>query len=162
MLYKQLINHFTEKYSFMHLLDQTDILILEALTQNSRLTTKELASMVHLSSTPVYDRVKKLEKEGIIKRYIAVLDYEKLNRGFGVYCNIKLKQINPEMANKFVEFVNEIPEVTECYNISGEYDYLLKIQASDMKYYQSFLINTLGNFDGIIGIHSVFIMKEVK
>ncbi|MDD2243576.1 MAG: Lrp/AsnC family transcriptional regulator [Dysgonamonadaceae bacterium] len=146
----------------MYNLDQTDLQILKELKENSRITTKELAARVNLSSTPVYDRVKKLEKEGIIKGYVAVLDYEKLNRGFGVYCNIKLKLINPEIALRFVNFISEIPEVTECYNISGEYDYLLKIQAPDMKYYQSFLINTLGKFDGIAGIHSVFIMEVVK
>lgn len=142
--------------------DQTDFRILRALQGNSRLTTKELATLVNLSTTPVYDRVKKLEKEGFIKKYVAILDYEKLNRGFGVYCSIKLKQINPKIANEFTRFIAEIPEVVECYNISGEYDYLLKVQAPDMKYYQSFLINSLGRFDHIGGIHSVFIMDEIK
>lgn len=142
--------------------DETDLRILRALQQNCRLTTKELASQVNLSSTPVYDRVRKLEKEGFIKKYVAILDYAKLNRGFGVFCNLKLTQINPKIASEFMRFIADIPEVAECYNISGEYDYLLKIQAPDMKYYQSFLINTLGQFDHIAGIHSVFVMDEIK
>lgn len=142
--------------------DSTDLRILRALQTNCRLTNKELAAKVNLSTTPVYDRVRKLEKEGFIKQYVAILDYEKLNRGFGVFCNLKLTQINPKIANEFTTFIADIPEVTECYNISGEYDYLLKIQAPDMKYYQSFLINTLGQFDYIAGIHSVFVMEEVK
>ncbi len=142
--------------------DKTDLLILDALQENCRLTTKELAARVHLSPTPVYDRVKKLEKEGVIKAYRAVLDYEKLNRGFGVYCNIKLKEINAKIALNFIDFVRQIPEVAECYNISGDYDYLLKILTPDMKHYQSFIINTLGKFDSIAGIHSVFIMDTVK
>lgn len=142
--------------------DETDLKILKALQEDGRLTTKELAAKVNLSATPVYERVRKLEKEGFIKKYVAILDYEKLHRGFGVFCNIKLKQINSTIANDFVNFVAQIPEVTECYNISGEYDYLLKIQAPDMKYYQSFLINTLGKFDHITGIHSVFVMDEIK
>ena len=142
--------------------DKTDLRILKALQTNCRLTNKELAAKVNLSTTPVYDRVRKLEKEGFIKKYVAILDYEKLNRGFGVFCNLKLTQINPKIANEFIKFIADIPEVTECYNISGEYDYLLKIQAPDMKYYQSFLINTLGKFDYIAGIHSVFVMEEVK
>ncbi len=146
----------------MYQLDNIDLRILKALQTNCRLTNKELAAKVNLSTTPVYDRVRKLEKEGLIKKYVAILDYEKLNRGFGVFCNLKLTQINPKIANEFTKFITDIPEVTECYNISGEYDYLLKIQAPDMKYYQSFLINTLGKFDYIAGIHSVFVMEEVK
>lgn len=146
----------------MYQLDETDFRILRELQKNSRLTTKELAAKVSLSSTPVYDRVRKLEKEGFIKKYVAILDYEKLNRGFGVFCNLKLTQINPKIANEFTQFIADIPEVTECYNISGEFDYLLKVQAPDMKYYQSFLINTLGRFNYIAGIHSVFVMEEVK
>lgn len=142
--------------------DETDLRILRVLQQNCRLTTKELATQVNLSTTPVYDRVRKLEKEGFIKQYVAILDYEKLNHGFGVICNLKLTQINPKIAAEFTRFIANIPEVTECYNISGEYDYLLKIQAADMKHYQSFLINTLGQFDYIAGVHSVFIMDEIK
>ncbi len=142
--------------------DSKDLNILRELQKNSRLTTKELAAKVNLSTTPVYDRVKKLEREGFIRRYTAILDYEKLNQGFAVICNLKLTQINPKIATAFKLFIKEIPEVVECYNISGEHDYLLKIQVPDMKHYQSFLINTLGKFDYIGGIQSVFIMDEIK
>lgn len=142
--------------------DSTDLRILHELQHNSRLTTKELASIVNLSSTPVYDRVKRLEREGYIKKYVAILDYDKLNRGFAVFCNLKLTQINPQIANQFTEFISNIPEVVECYNVSGEYDYLLKVITPDMKHYQSFLINTLGEFNYIAGVQSVFIMEEVK
>ena len=142
--------------------DEKDLSILRELQKNGRLTTKELASRVNLSTTPVYDRVKKLEREGFIKKYAAILDYEKLSQGFAVMCNLKLTQINPKIAAAFKLFVAEIPEVTECYNISGEYDYLLKIQTPGMKQYQSFLINTLSKFDYIGGIQSIFIMDELK
>ncbi|MGI6074284.1 MAG: Lrp/AsnC family transcriptional regulator [Fermentimonas sp.] len=142
--------------------DSTDLRILLELQHNSRLTIKELASIVNLSSTPVYDRVKRLEREGYIKKYVAILDYDKLNRGFAVFCNLKLTQINPQIANQFTEFISNIPEVVECYNVSGEYDYLLKVITPDMKHYQSFLINTLGEFNYIAGVQSVFIMEEVK
>ncbi|MGC3977295.1 MAG: Lrp/AsnC family transcriptional regulator [Paludibacteraceae bacterium] len=142
--------------------DHTDLQILRILQEDCRITTKELALKVHLSSTPVYDRVKRLEKEGFIKKYVAILDYGKLNRGFSVFCSVKLRQLNAEIANDFINAIRVIPEVVECYNISGDFDYLLKIQAPDMKHYQHLLINVLGKLNSIGGIQSVFVMDEVK
>lgn len=143
-------------------LDSTDLQILRALQENSRLTTKELAARVNLSTTPVFERMKRLEKEGYIKKYVAVLDAEKLGRGFTVYCSVKLKQMNQSVARDFISVIRDIPQVAECYNISGEYDFLLKIQAPDMKYYNEFIINVLGNIDAIGSILSSFVMNEIK
>ena len=130
-----------EYFHFMDTLDSTDLQILRALQENSQRTTKELAQCVNLSSTPVFERLKRLEKKGYIKKYVAVLDAEKLNQGFRVFCTVKM---------------------SECYNIAGDYDYLLKIHAPDMKYYQTFLLNVLGTIDYIGSIHSIFVMDEVK
>lgn len=116
-------------------LDKVDLMILRTLQENARLTTKELAARVNLSSTPVFERLKRLEAGGYIKKYIAVLDAEKLNQGFIVFCRVKLRRLNRDIAADFSRIVQEIPEVTECYNISGSYDYLLKIHAPNMKYY---------------------------
>ena len=143
-------------------LDAIDIRILRALHENARLTTKELASKVNLSSTPVFERVKRLEKEGFIRGYVAVLDAEKLGRGFTVFCSVKLKQMNRAVAQDFISVIKDIPQVSECYNISGEYDYLLKIQAPDMKYYNEFVINVLGTIDSIGSILSSFVMAEIR
>jgi Lrp/AsnC family leucine-responsive transcriptional regulator len=143
-------------------LDSTDLQILRALQENARLTTKELAARVNLSTTPVFERMKRLEKEGYIKKYVAVLDAEKLGRGFTVYCSVKLKQMTQSVAREFISVIRDIPQVAECYNISGEYDYLLKIQAPDMKYYNEFIINVLGNIDAIGSILSSFVMNEIK
>ena len=137
-------------------LDAVDLQILRALQENARLTTKELAARVNLSTTPVFERLKRLEKGGWIKKYVAVLDAEKLGRGFMVFCSVKLKQMNRQVARDFV------PQVAECYNVSGEYDYLLKIQAPDMKYYNEFIINVLGSIDSIGSILSSFVMDEIK
>lgn len=142
--------------------DKIDLQLLQILQEDCRLTTKELAARVHLSSTPVYDRVKRLEKEGFIQKYVAILDYEKLNRGFAVFCNVKLKELNTKIATEFVKSVRNIDEVIECYNISGDFDYMLKIQAPDMKHYQRFLIHKLGKLNSISGIQSVFVMDDVK
>lgn len=144
------------------LLDSTDLDILRCLQQNARLTTKELAARVHLSTTPVFERLKRLEKNGFIQKYVAVLDAEKLNMGFVVFCSVKLKQMNREVARTFVSIIKDIPQVAECYNVSGEYDYLLKIHAPDMKYYNEFILNVLGTIDSIGSILSTFVMKEIK
>lgn len=143
-------------------LDQTDLQLLRILQQDCRLTTKELAKRVNLSSTPVYDRVKRLEKEGYIRKYVAILDFEKLNRGFAVYCNVKLNKINAIVASEFINHIKKLPEVTECYNISGDFDYLLKVQSSNMKHYQRFLLEKLGVLNSVSSIQSVFVMDNVK
>lgn len=146
----------------MENLDKTDLQILRALQENARLTTKELATKVNLSSTPVFERLKRLERNGIIKKYIAVVDAEKLNRGFVVFCNVKMKRINREIATEFTHIIRKIPEVTECYNISGSYDYMLKINAPNMKHYQEFILNVLGSIEYLGSIESVFVMDEIK
>ena len=144
------------------ILDNIDLQILRALQENARLTTKELAAQVHLSTTPVFERMKRLEREGFILKYAAVLDAGKLGRGFTVFCSVKLKQMTRSVARNFISVIKDIPQVIECYNISGEYDYLLKIQATDMKYYNEFIINVLGNIDSIGSILSSFVMDEIK
>ena len=146
----------------MESLDHIDLQILRTLQDNARLTTKELAACVHLSTTPVFERLKRLENGGYIKKYIAVLDAEKLNQGFVVFCRVKLRRLNKEIAEEFTGIIREIPEVTECYNISGSYDYLLKIHAPDMKYYQEFLLNVLGTIESLGSMESTFVMDEVK
>ncbi|WP_239465278.1 Lrp/AsnC family transcriptional regulator [Bacteroides mediterraneensis] len=143
-------------------LDKVDLQILRTLQENARLTTKELAAQVSLSSTPVFERLKRLEREGYIKKYIAVLDADKLNQGFVVFCNVKLRRMNKDIAMEFTRIIQQIPEVTECYNISGSYDYLLKIHAPNMKYYQEFIINVLGTVDSLGSLESMFVMDEVK
>lgn len=144
------------------LLDAVDMEILRALQKNARLTTKELAAMVNLSTTPVFERVKRLEQRGYVKGYVAVLDAEKLGRGFVVFCSVKMRRIGREIAEDFARVVCSIPEVTECYNISGSYDYLLKIHAPNMKYYQEFVLNILGNIDHLGSLESTFVMDEIK
>ena len=143
-------------------LDKVDLQILRTLQENARLTTKELAAQGSLSSTPVFERLKRLEREGYIKKYIAVLDADKLNQGFVVFCNVKLSRMNNDIAMEFTRIIQNIPEVTECYNISGSYDYLLKIHAPNMKYYQEFIINVLGTIDSLGSLESMFVMDEVK
>ena len=144
------------------ILDETDLQILKTLQKNAKLTTKELADAVHLTPTPVFERQKRLEKRGYIKKYIAVLDADKLGQSLQVYCKVKMKQINHEIAEAFSRQIQRIPEVTECYNTSGSYDYLLKVRARDMKQYQEFVLNKLGEIENVSSIESTFVMSEIK
>lgn len=143
-------------------LDATDLNILRLLQQDARLTLKEIGARVNLSSTPVYERFKRLEREGYIRKYVAVLDVEKLNMGFSVYCSVKLKQQNLEVSERFSKAMLELREVTECYNISGQYDYLLRIQASSMKTYREFVLNVLGSMPEVYSFESTFVMDEAQ
>lgn len=143
-------------------LDSKDISILKILQHRSNLTTKELAAKVNLSATPVFERVKKLEKEGYIKKYVAILDAEKLEKSLTVFCNITLKEHTREIGNQFVKDILTLDEVTECYNISGDYDFLLKVLVKDMKQYQDFVLNHLGSVQNIGSAHSTFVMGEIK
>ena len=146
----------------MDTLDTVDIQILRTLQEHARLTTKELAARVHLSTTPVFERLKRLESNGYIKKYIAVLDAEKLNQGFVVFCNVKMHRMSHDIAEQFSQMVKGIPEVTECYNVSGSFDYLLKVHAANMKYYREFVLNVLGSIEGLGSIESTFVMDTIK
>ena len=143
-------------------IDETDLQILKTLQKNAKLTTKELADAVHLTPTPVFERQKRLERQGYIKKYVAILDPEKLGLGLVVFCKVKLKQINHEIADAFTRRIMRIPEVTECYNTSGAYDYLLKVRARDMKQYQEFVLTKLGDIESVSSIESTFVMAEIK
>ncbi len=143
-------------------LDETDLRLLRIVGRDSRFTIKELAAKVNLSASPVFERMKRLEKEGYIKKYVALLNAEKLNYGFVVFCNVKLKTHDKSIGHRFVEDILKIDEVVECYNISGDYDFLLKVFAKSMKHYQDFVFNKLGSVDSIGSTHSTFVMSEIK
>ena len=149
------------KYS-MDTLDEIDLKLLKILSENSSYTTKELSLKVNLSTSPVFERVRRLENNGYIKKYIAILDADKFNQGFIVFCNIKLKQHDRNIGNHFVKDIIKIDEVAECYNVSGEYDFILKVYAKDMKHYQDFVFNKLGSVESIGSTHSTFVMAEIK
>ena len=143
-------------------IDQTDKEILRHLQQDALLTTKELASRLNLSPTPVYERVRRLEKDGVIKKYVALVDREKVLRDLMVFCSIRLKEHAQEAGAKFVQEIVALDEVQECYNISGDYDFMLKIVVHDMREYQAFLMNKLASLENIGSTHSIFVMSEIK
>jgi Lrp/AsnC family transcriptional regulator, leucine-responsive regulatory protein len=146
----------------MYNIDKIDRNILNELQKNCQLTTKELAQKVNLSPTPVFERVKRMEKEGYIKNYVAVLNPEKLDKNLIVFCNVRLKQHNADIGHRFMDAIMNIEEISECYNISGDFDFMLKIYVKNMKQYQSFVLNKLGLLDTVGNIESMFVLGEVK
>jgi Lrp/AsnC family leucine-responsive transcriptional regulator len=143
-------------------LDTIDKKIILALQNDSKITTKMLSIQLNLSSTAVYERVRKLEKNGVIEKYVAVINKEKVDKSFVVFCQIKLIQHKHEYVIKFEREVIKFEEVLECFNVSGEYDYNLKIVVKDMKAYRKFLNDKLTTLDHISSTHSTFIINEVK
>lgn len=143
-------------------LDETDRKILRILQHNSDLTVKELAAKLHLSTSPTFERQKRLERDGYIERYMAVVNARKVGNGIMVLCNIRLKQHSQELIQEFMDVVQNLEEITECYNTSGDYDFLIKVYAHDMKSYQQFMLNTLGTINCIGSLHSIFVIDETK
>lgn len=151
-----------KKHIMVQNLDEIDIRILRVMQENCRITTKELAARIHLSTTATYERLRRLEVMGIFHGYVAVLDAEKLERGFVVFCNIAMSHINQDIVREFTERIQEWPEVSECYNVSGEFDYMLKVFCKSMDMYQQFVVRTIGTLEHVCRVQSVFVMDTLK
>jgi Lrp/AsnC family transcriptional regulator, leucine-responsive regulatory protein len=143
-------------------LDEKDRAILRLLQQNARITVKEIAEKVHLSTTPVHERVKRLEESGVIKQYITLVDYSKVKKGLMVICYVSLRQHSKNAGVKFIRAINELNEVVECYSISGEFDFMLKVVCRDMDDYYDFHVNRLSQMENMGNVQSVFVMGVIK
>ena len=143
-------------------LDSIDKKLLYFLQEDSKQTTKELSHKLDLSVTAVYERIKKLEREGIIDKYVVLLNRSKVEKGFVVFCHLKLIQHTKEFLTKFESEVVKLKEVLECHHVSGDYDYILKILVKDMEAYREFLVTKLTTLEHIGSTHSTFMISEVK
>jgi Lrp/AsnC family leucine-responsive transcriptional regulator len=146
----------------MKTLDTIDQGILTILQEDAKSTHKEIAARLGLSTTPIYERVKRLEKEGYIKGYVALVDPKKLGRKLLVFASVSLREHAYENLQAFVKQVNSFPEVMECFHVTGAYDYLLKVLVADIEAYQDFVINGLSTAGNIAHVQSSFVMGEVK
>lgn len=142
--------------------DATDKKLLEYLQIDSKQTNKALANKLNLSVTAVYERIKKLEKAGFISGYIALVNKSKIERDFVVFCHVKLVQHSQDYVVKFEKEVAKLYEVLECYHLSGEYDYLLKVVVKDMVAFRAFMVEKLTSINHIGSTHSMFVINEVK
>lgn len=142
--------------------DETDKKLLLLLQEDCKQTTKELSYKLGLSVTAVYERVRKLENLGVISKYVALLNRHKVNRDFIVLCHIKLAQHKKEFVLQFEKEILNLSEVTECFHVSGDYDYILKIGVKDMQDYRNFMLTKLTALQHIASTHSSFMISEVK
>ena len=143
-------------------LDKKDKLILSLLQDDSTLSVKEISEKIGLTFTPTYERIKNLEKQGVVEKYVAILNREKLGINIVVYCNIRLKEQSQKTLKEFEDYISKYDEVQEIISLSGEYDYMLKILASDINSYNNFTVNIISNGPNIGQYHSSMVLAEVK
>lgn len=144
------------------MLDKTDLTLLALLQQDCTLSLRALSDAVHLTTTPCWKRLKKLEDEGYIRGRVALLDAEKLDLSLTAFMLIKTQQHNRDWYQQFVDTVTTMPEVMGCYRMAGEYDYLLRIQVADMKTYDAFYKRLVNGVPGLLDVTSSFAMEEIK
>jgi len=146
----------------MVILDAIDRKLLALLQENAHLTIQEIGQRINLSKTPVHERIKRLEREGVIDRYVTILDKKKLGNLLVVYCQVTLDRQTRDAFADFDAAIRELPEVLECNRVSGTFDYLLKIVSRDMETYNRFYQERLSVIAGTLHISSFFVMAEVK
>lgn len=143
-------------------LDEKDLGILKLLQQDAKMTIRDIARQLNLSTTPVYERIRKMEQAGVIKQYAAIVDPRKINKSLTVLCYITLKEHNKKCGRKFIQEILGFTEVTECLNISGEFDFMIKVQVKDMDEYREFYVNKLGELDNLSHTQSIFVISVIK
>ncbi|GAA4396660.1 Lrp/AsnC family transcriptional regulator [Nibrella viscosa] len=146
----------------MDSLDKIDRAILALLQENAHLTIQEIGQRINLSKTPVHERIKRLEREGIIEKYVTLLNKKKLGNLLIVYCNVTLDKQTRDTFVEFDKAIAQLPEVMECNLVSGTFDYMLKIVVRDMESYNRFYQDKLSVIPGIYHISSFFVMDEIK
>ena len=152
-----------EKVTTLHVsLDKKDLEILKLLQENARITIKEISGKIHLSTTPVHERIKRMEESGVIKQYVTLLNHEKVKKGLMVICYVSLKQHSKNAGVKFIKTIHELNEVVECFSISGEFDFMLKVICEDMNSYYDFHVNKLSEIENMGHVQSIFVMGIIK
>ena len=144
------------------ILDRTDRRILEVLQDDGRISNVQLARKVNLTPTPCIERVKRLERQGYIKGYSAILNPEMVNAGLLVFVEIDLSHNSPDAFRRFREEARRLPEIMDCHLVSGNFDYLIKARVSDMKAYRELLGEKILSLPDVKGSRSYVVMEEVK
>lgn len=143
-------------------LDETDKCILEFLQADAKMNIKEMAEQLNMTKTPIYERIRRLEQSGIIKKYVAIIDDKKVNSFMVVFCSVNLESQHLEKIQSFSQAVSEIPEVLECYLLGGEHDFLLKVVVKDLDEYHQFSSGKLAALPNVSQVKSTFVLNEVK
>ncbi|HZZ91654.1 MAG TPA: Lrp/AsnC family transcriptional regulator [Usitatibacter sp.] len=143
-------------------LNRTDRRLLELMQRDGHLTNLELAAKVHLSPSACLRRVRALEKAGVIRRYVAILDARKLGLGLMGFVTVKLEKRGRMPTDQFARAVKEWPEVMACHSLTGEMDYLLRVQVEDLDHFSRFVMESLLKHPGVIDVKSSFVLEEIK
>ena len=143
-------------------LDEKDRAILRLLQENAKSTVRELALKVHLSPTPVHERIKRMEDSGVIYQYAALVNPAKVRKALIVICYVSLKEHNKKSGSRFIKTILELPEIIECYHISGDFDFMMKVMVENMDAYYDFHVNKLGQVENLGHVQSTFVMGVVK
>jgi Lrp/AsnC family transcriptional regulator, leucine-responsive regulatory protein len=143
-------------------LDEKDRAILRYLQTHAKATVREIAAQVHLSTTPVHERIKRMEEGGVILQYATILNHSRINKGLMAICYISLKEHNKKSGGRFIKTIQDMPEVIEFYIISGAFDFMLKVAAENMDAYYNFHVNKLGQVENLAQVQSTFIMGVIK
>ena len=143
-------------------LDALDIKILGILQENARITTLDLAEQVGLSPTPCARRVKRFEDDGLIERYVTLLNAQRAGLDLSVFISVRLRNQTAEIIDKFERSVQGMPEISECYLVSGIHDYLLRLRVANVEALKDFLRNRLVTIEGIAETHSSIVLDKVK
>jgi len=143
-------------------LDATDTTILRILQRDSKKTAKEIANLLNLTPSPVYERIRRLEKLGYIKKYVAILDKKLINRSITTICQVSMRYHNEAFIEKFEEQIQNLKEVQECYHMAGEVDFVLKIHTKSLEDYHDFVKTKLSKIENIGVLNSTFVLKEIK
>jgi Lrp/AsnC family leucine-responsive transcriptional regulator len=143
-------------------LDRTDYRILEILQKNGKISNVDLAEQVHLSPPPCLERVKRLEREGYIEKYVGILNPYKLNAGLLAFIQVTLHSTASKDMEEFNQAIAGLEQVQECHMVSGGFDYLIKVRASDMQAYRDFLGKELAAIPNLRETHTYVVMQEVK
>lgn len=146
----------------MENLDQTDITILRILQNDSKKTAKEIAGMLNLTISPVYERIRRLENQGYIKKYVAVLDKKRINRSVTAICQVSMRYHDETFIDEFEEQIQELKEVQECFHMAGQVDFILKIHVKSLEEYHEFIRYKLSKIKNIGLLNSAFVVKEIK
>ena len=146
----------------MEQLDSTDITILRILQKDSKKTAKEIALILNLTPSPVYERIRRLEKQGFIKKYVAILDKKLIDRSITTICQVSMRYHNEAFIEKFEEQIQNLKEVQECYHMAGQVDFILKIHTKSLEEYHDFVKTKLSKIENIGVLNSTFVLKEIK
>lgn len=143
-------------------LDAIDNRLLELLQNDSKMNIKEVAAQLNMTKTPIYERIKRYDREGIIEKYVAVINREMVSKSMVVFCSVSLESQKLEEIQKFSDEIKKIPEVMECYLMGGANDFLLKVVVSDLNAYHQFSSGKLAALSNVGQIKSTFVLNEIK